>query len=668
MGDLETRRPKKSINRIPTLLLGLTLSILLGASVIPASYAAETFRHFDGNNYIEVPNSPELQLAQFTLEARFRIADNFAERGYIVSKAASDDGSVHLDHNYALYVTKLNKLGGGFKDTEGAYHYIYSNEFSLGTWHVAKLVYDGSELRMYVDGVLANASRIAKNADTTDTGPLRIGTNAEKLDTFFVGDLDHVKVMDRSTYKVRYYNNFDSDAGPSAPPPSVNNPPVAVDDSYSTLKNTKASISVLANDSDPDGDTLTLLWAADTSKGSTTKNADGTVSYTPNAGFVGTDTFSYKISDGKATDTATVSVTVSDTTVPPPPPPPPPPSTGDCSEMSMSQLRGVAFMDPILTRNERGGAFSAKPGYVEESLERLNSYGFNLVRVPYYWESYVYNPTDFMNELDLIARTAQTNDICVVFDNHHWFTSSYWNTDIGKSGQAIGFPSFVVKSFPSKATYYETAGPFWEALLSNSLTIDGRKIWDIQAEFLTKVVNKVDKYDSVAGYEILNEPHFWSKDQYEKLGNYNTYMAQKIRAISDKKIVFDRETTKEFMRDPSLEYKIVPRGVSNLVYGPHLYSPPTATGGGAKQLENIKKWSKEWGVEIMIGEFSAHSQDDMNAFLKAWKDSGFGWTYWKWSKATGTGDGHLGNVVYESDTVPKTETLKQLLSAYNTVY
>jgi hypothetical protein len=336
--------------------------------------------------------------------------------------------------------------------------------------------------------------------------------------------------------------------------------------------------------------------------------------------------------------------------------------------MSMSQLRGVAFMDPVLTRNERGGSFSTKPGYVEESLQLIHSYGFNLIRVPYYWESYVYNPTDFTNELDLIARTAQANDICVVFDNHHWFTSSYWNTDLGKSGNGIGFPSFVVKSFPSKSTYYDTAAPFWEALLSNSLTIDGKKIWDIQAEFLTKVVNKVDKYDSVAGYEILNEPHFWTKDQYDKLGNYNTYMAQKIRAISDKKIVFDRETTKEFMRDPSLEYKIVPRGISNLVYGPHLYSPPTATGGGAKQLDNIKKWSQQWGVEIMIGEFSAHTQTDMNAFLKAWKDAGFGWTYWKWSRATGTGADHLGNVVFESDTVPKTEALKQLISAYNTVY
>jgi hypothetical protein len=300
-------------------------------------------------------------------------------------------------------------------------------------------------------------------------------------------------------------------------------------------------------------------------------------------------------------------------------------------------------------------------------MQHLKSYGFNLIRVPYHWESYAFNPTQFLNELDLIAKTAQSNNICVVFDNHHWFTSSYWNTDIGKSGEAVGFPSFVVKSFPSKPTYYETAKPFWEGLLSNTIMVNGKKVWDAQADFMKQVINKVDKYDSVTGYEILNEPHLFNKAQYDKLGDYNTYLAKKIRAISDKKIFFDRETTKEFVRDPKMEYKIVPQGVSKLVYGPHLYSVPN-TGGGAMQLNNFKQWAKQWGVEIMIGEFSAHSQTDMNAFLKAWKDSGFAWTYWKWTRATGTGAGHLGNVVYESDTVAKTQALKWLISSYNTVY
>ena len=43
-------------------------------------------------------------------------------------------------------------------------------------------------------------------------------------------------------------------------------------------------------------------------------NGNGTVTYTPNAGFFGSDSFTYVVSDGSATDTATVRVTVTEVT------------------------------------------------------------------------------------------------------------------------------------------------------------------------------------------------------------------------------------------------------------------------------------------------------------------------------------------------------------------
>ncbi len=97
-----------------------------------------------------------------------------------------------------------------------------------------------------------------------------------------------------------------------------NHPPVAVDDSSSTPKNTSVNIDVLDNDSDQDGDTLTVTGVTQGSNGTVTINSDGTVTYTPNSGFTGTDTFTYTISDGNSgTDTATVTVTVADNNHPP---------------------------------------------------------------------------------------------------------------------------------------------------------------------------------------------------------------------------------------------------------------------------------------------------------------------------------------------------------------
>jgi hypothetical protein len=92
----------------------------------------------------------------------------------------------------------------------------------------------------------------------------------------------------------------------------VNEAPVAVDDSASTVKNTPVTIAVLANDSDPDGNPLTVASTTAPTRGTATILSGGTsVRYTPRNGFVGTDAFTYTASDGRGGEaTATVTVTV----------------------------------------------------------------------------------------------------------------------------------------------------------------------------------------------------------------------------------------------------------------------------------------------------------------------------------------------------------------------
>jgi subtilisin family serine protease len=90
-----------------------------------------------------------------------------------------------------------------------------------------------------------------------------------------------------------------------------NSPPLAVDDAATVLIDTPTRIDVVANDSDPDGDPLTVTEVSQGANGSVTNNGDGTVTYTPNLGFLGSDSFTYTIADDEGeTDTATVSVTV----------------------------------------------------------------------------------------------------------------------------------------------------------------------------------------------------------------------------------------------------------------------------------------------------------------------------------------------------------------------
>ena len=92
---------------------------------------------------------------------------------------------------------------------------------------------------------------------------------------------------------------------------AVNDPPSAGDDSAATDEDTAVVVDVLANDSDIDGDTLSVQSATNGSNGSVVVNGDNTVTYTPDAGYDGDDSFTYTISDGNGgTDTATVTITV----------------------------------------------------------------------------------------------------------------------------------------------------------------------------------------------------------------------------------------------------------------------------------------------------------------------------------------------------------------------
>lgn len=97
-----------------------------------------------------------------------------------------------------------------------------------------------------------------------------------------------------------------------------NQAPVAVDDTATTDEDTATTFDVLGNDTDVDGDILTVSSFDTTGTvGTVTDNGDGTFSYDPNGQFeslndgdVATDSFTYTVSDGTVTDTATVNITI----------------------------------------------------------------------------------------------------------------------------------------------------------------------------------------------------------------------------------------------------------------------------------------------------------------------------------------------------------------------
>jgi hypothetical protein len=92
----------------------------------------------------------------------------------------------------------------------------------------------------------------------------------------------------------------------------INNAPEAVEDEYRVDTGSDLQVEkpgVLENDTDEDGDELSALLVTDVTNGSLTLNEDGSFIYTPSEGFIGTDGFEYRASDGMAESEIT-SVTI----------------------------------------------------------------------------------------------------------------------------------------------------------------------------------------------------------------------------------------------------------------------------------------------------------------------------------------------------------------------
>ena len=163
-----------------------------------------------------------------------------------------------------------------------------------------------------VDGDLLSVSAL----DTTGTLGLVTDNGDGTFDYDPNGAFESLGAGDSATdsfsYTVSDGNGGTDSATVTVTVAGENDAPVATDDADATAENTAVDINVLANDTDIEGDTLTVSAVGAASNGTTVINPNGTIRYTPNAGFDGTDSFIYTLSDGKGgTDTATVNVTVS---------------------------------------------------------------------------------------------------------------------------------------------------------------------------------------------------------------------------------------------------------------------------------------------------------------------------------------------------------------------
>ncbi len=149
---------------------------------------------------------------------------------------------------------------------------------------------DGDTLAIAAVGTPSNGT--ATIAGTSITYAPRAGFSGTDSFTYTVRDPAGLTTTARVTVTV-------------TAPPRPNRAPVANEDEATTTLANPTTVRVLLNDFDPDGDPLTVVSATPGIRGQTRVNPDGTVTYTPNVDWCGTDFFVYTIRDpGGLTATA----------------------------------------------------------------------------------------------------------------------------------------------------------------------------------------------------------------------------------------------------------------------------------------------------------------------------------------------------------------------------
>lgn len=198
-----------SFSLIAILLVAIAatpMSILKNKSAYAAAgYNYAPSFNATGNNYLDIPNSPSLHLTKFSLGAWFKTSKNYGGNAMIADRGGFGSESAGQNMNYGLWVNANEKIVGGYEAGNGLDLFVISpNSYSDDRWHYGVLTYDGSIIRLYIDGLEVGKKSSSVAPDSAGNQPLRIGANSLKIASnsynwlYFTGGIDEVRLWNRA--------------------------------------------------------------------------------------------------------------------------------------------------------------------------------------------------------------------------------------------------------------------------------------------------------------------------------------------------------------------------------------------------------------------------------------------------------------------------------------
>jgi hypothetical protein len=355
-------------------------------------------------------------------------------------------------------------------------------------------------------------------------------------------------------------------------------------------------------------------------------------------------------------------------------------------------INGVVMKGAFVSmKQDDYGLPLAPKNYIEESLKMISEAGLNHVRFVFYWEAYERDPDAFLNEIKSVAKAADRYGLKIIYDNHQWHTSSWFEE------RATGFPwsLFEGNSKYSRGsggnTPDEAAQDFWGDWWDRSVKDkEGKDGWAQMADFLKTIVVAVDNHSSTLGYEILSEPHVHNKGQWSKIGKFNSFITEELRNITTKTIIYSMnvpiDLNSHINISPKNLAKMAPSNKENIAFKVSVYAVPNGDGYQEKRFDMFLETSDLAGVPLYIGEWnnvvrtkegvisklnpelSELTKTDAKKILGALKKAGvWGTAFWRWDYQEVATD-NFNLVSYNNGTLKPTKYLGILEDTVEKVY
>ncbi|MGZ5500388.1 MAG: LamG domain-containing protein, partial [Nitrososphaeraceae archaeon] len=181
-------------------------------SPIQSSYKYQPFKTFEQTEKEVIDGEESFSLSNFSLGTWFRIDRiDHTGPGILLNKGGFGGERPGENLNFGIWLNPSETIEGGFETKPGTNVFVSSKgKYNDGLWHYVLLTYDSKILKLYIDGVLAD-SKITSGAipDTSGNQDFVIGGNSFMDDKFFKGDLDEIRVWDRTLDAEEVSEGFD---------------------------------------------------------------------------------------------------------------------------------------------------------------------------------------------------------------------------------------------------------------------------------------------------------------------------------------------------------------------------------------------------------------------------------------------------------------------------